>query len=135
MNVGITWIGIGFAALGMTGTGPTPEEPSVPAAIITAREVWPNACLPTIQPARLPRWTLATADASTCTIRLSDRATHWTQAYLCAVIVHETGHLAGQGHSPDQASPMYRLSHPIPQCPGRYSDGTKTVIGRTGMQR
>ena len=44
-------------------------------------------------------------------------ARSWNWDMLCTTVVHEYGHLAGHGHSDDQASPMHATyDRPYPGC-------------------
>ena len=73
--------------------------------------------------ASLPRTEVAYADVGNCTIRIeravlslySDRRE--TEIQVCSIIVHEYGHLAGQGHSTDPHNVMYPyVEYSYPPC-------------------
>jgi hypothetical protein len=57
-------------------------------------------------------------DPQRCEIRLDPvRFPTMTPEMQCNMIVHEYGHLAGLGHSPDPASIMFFAPHPVvPEC-------------------
>jgi hypothetical protein len=113
---------------GLVITAPVPHAAAlsrrVRAAILVARATWGSAC----ENHLAVRWadyddTLGAARgggrvlarAHDCAIDFSrrvldDDATRtWAYAWpwLCTLVVHEYGHLAGQGHSTDQNSVMY----------------------------
>lgn len=112
------------------------------AALHIGRMVYPTVC----QPVQVVEWTdesgptvLAGGDPVSCTLHLSagwrtpwrrtgpgSSVGPWDWWQLCAVIVHETGHLAGLGHSPDPRSPMFERSHPIPRICGRRAPSWTT---------
>ena len=66
-----------------------------------------------------PGWAAqALYDDSRCELRLSPvRFPTMTPEMQCNMVVHEYGHLAGLGHSPDPDSTMFAAPHPvIPEC-------------------
>lgn len=67
--------------------------------------------------------------AGDCTIRLPN-GSHYEFEELCAIVLHEAGHVAGMGHSSNPASVMYAEPLVI-KTTARI--GRKTVVRWTGI--
>lgn len=81
----------------------------LPRATGIAKSVYPPPCRLIVQ-LGLPATPGANAEAyrTSCTIRVRpDVASGFTDAELCALMVHEAGHIAGVPHSLDPRSTMY----------------------------
>ena len=61
-------------------------------------------------------WDIPADEREGCRVVLNS-ARSWNWDMLCTTVVHEYGHLAGHGHSDDQASPMHATyARPYPGC-------------------
>lgn len=101
-----------------------PHHVDIPAALAVAEAAWPGVCQPIIIEQADLTALHGSADAvlggSPCVVTLDLSWPAWSQAYMCSVMVHEVGHLDGQMHSSDPASPMYPVTRRLPQCPGVF---------------
>jgi hypothetical protein len=77
-----------------------------------------------------PGWAAqALYDPERCELRLSpDLFPNLTPEMQCNMVVHEYGHLAGLGHSPDPNSIMFATPHAlIPEC-ASYRSGSNVKV-------
>lgn len=84
------------------------------AARTVAKKVWPGVCDATFQHAALPGGLNAIAWGRSigmheCTIQLDDSWPSWSYEHLCAIVVHEHGHLVGLQHVADPSHIMHPL--------------------------
>jgi hypothetical protein len=63
-------------------------------------------------------WGTAWVGTDPCIVEVASRRWKWWE--LCAVVVHEYGHVYGRGHSPDPDDVMHAtLTGPTPACRGK----------------
>lgn len=105
------------AAIALAVPAPATARPSaatvrLDAAITLARAYWhdrscqPNGWITDVDWTRYGGMSIGRPDLGICTWGIDPRWPRWRWAVLCPIVVHEFGHLAGLGHSPDPASIM-----------------------------
>jgi hypothetical protein len=77
-------------------------------ALAVANQVWNSPCEGKPRIIFTDIVETAGANKDHCLIGFTNQAT-WTWEHFCMVMIHEVGHLAGQGHSEHPASVMYDI--------------------------
>jgi Matrixin len=113
-----------FLTPGSAASASTPNSTQIAAWQQIARSYFTPVCVApevtvTWAPTDEPGWAAqALYDPTRCELRLDPvRFPTMTPEMQCNMVVHEYGHLAGLGHSPDPDSIMFFAPHPvIPEC-------------------
>jgi hypothetical protein len=113
-----------FLTAGSAASASTPNSTQIAAWQQIARSYFTPVCVApevtvTWAPTDEPGWAAqALYDPTRCELRLDPvRFPTMTPEMQCNMVVHEYGHLAGLGHSPDPDSIMFFAPHPvIPEC-------------------
>ena len=113
---GVAWLLAGAALLAC----PSAASGSIPAALETFSGAWPQGCPEvTIEQGTDPDPTVSGfATPGTCVIYVTPTflAKSPSADLICAVVVHEYGHLLGLDHSSDESNVMFPSPLPPPAC-------------------
>lgn len=113
---GVAWLLAGAALLAC----PTAAGGSIPAAMETFGGAWPQGCPAVeIEQGTDPDPTVSGfATPGTCVIYLTPTflAQEPRVETICAVVVHEFGHLLGLGHAAEESDVMFPSPLPPPAC-------------------
>lgn len=124
---GVAWLLAGAALL----CCPNAAQASIPAALETFKGAWPQGCADvTIEQGTDPDPTVSGfATPGTCVIYVTPTflAQRPSADLICAVVVHEYGHLLGLGHSDDETNVMAPSPLPPPACQPKEPAETETA--------
>jgi hypothetical protein len=123
LTIAVAFFGA-FLIASSAASASTPNSTQIAAWQQIARSYFTPVC---VTPEVTVRWTQtdepgwaaqALYDPQRCELRLSPTLfPTLTPEMQCNMVVHEYGHLAGLGHSPDPASIMFAAPHPmVPEC-------------------